>query len=120
MSRLTEALDQIDFARRYTRERIETVPLADWFTIPPGGVTNVAWQVAHLARSEYRLCLVRLRPRSAADAELISDEVLALFGTNTVPTSAPDFLPAAEVLATFDRVHARVMHEQATHPDADL
>ena len=120
MSRLTEALDQIDFARRYTRERIETVPLADWFTIPPGGVTNVAWQVAHLARSEYRLCLVRLRPRSAADAELISDEVLALFGTNTVPTSAAEFLPAAEVLATFDRVHARVMEELANHPDADL
>src|SRR5690242_9352405 len=109
MSRLSEALDQIDFARRYTLQRIETVPLSEWFTIPPGGVTNIAWQVAHLARSEYRICLVRLRPRTAADTELISDELLALFATDSVPTSAAEFVPAADILAAFDRVHARVM-----------
>jgi hypothetical protein len=120
MSRLREALDQIDFARRYTRERIETVPSSEWFTIPPGGVTNLAWQVAHLARSEYRLCLVRLRPRTTADAELISDEVLELFATNTVPTSPSNFLSAADIRSVFDRVHDRVMNELANYPDAEL
>ena len=57
MSRLREALNHIDFARRYTRERAVSVPLSEWFTIPPGGVSNVAWQVGHLAMTQYRLTL---------------------------------------------------------------
>ena len=42
MSRLREALDQIDLARRYLLQRIDTVPQADWFTVPPCGVSHVA------------------------------------------------------------------------------
>ena len=64
MSRLSDALDQIALTRRYLLERLDTVPLADWFTIPPGGVSHVAWQVGHIAFAEYRLCLDRLRPRT--------------------------------------------------------
>ena len=120
MSRLSEALAQIDFARRYTRERIDTVPLSEWFTIPPNGVTNMAWQVGHLTMAEYRLCLERLRPRTAADAELISDELLKMFARDSVPGSASDYPPAAEILEVFDRVHARVMEELPSYPDADL
>ncbi|HVL15237.1 MAG TPA: DinB family protein, partial [Gemmata sp.] len=71
MTRLREALDQIDFVRRYSLERIETVPQSEWFTIPPGGVTHVAWQVGHLALTEYRLCLARLRPRTTEDEGLL-------------------------------------------------
>src|SRR5581483_2766274 len=74
MSRIRDALEQIDFARRYTRERIASVPLSEWFTIPPGGVSNIAWQVGHITMAEYRLCLERLRPRTAADAELMPDQ----------------------------------------------
>ncbi len=120
MSRLSEALEQIDFARRYTLQRVETVPLAEWFTIPPGGVSNVAWQVGHLAMAEYRLCLERLRPRTAADAALISDEHLRQFARDSVPRSAGEYPPAAEIRAVFDRVHARVMAELPGYPDADL
>src|SRR5262245_37036230 len=61
MSRLQEALEQIAFTRRYTRERIDSVSQADWFTIPPGGVSHVAWQVGHITMGEYRICLERLR-----------------------------------------------------------
>jgi hypothetical protein len=120
MSRLREALDQIDFARRYTRERIDTVPLADWFTIPPGGVTHMAWQVGHLAFAEYRICLERLRPRTAADAALIPDDFIKACGRDSTPGPASMFPPAAEIRAVFDRVHARVMDEIAGYPDADL
>jgi hypothetical protein len=121
MSRVAEALDQIDFARRYTRERIETVPLAEWFRIPPGGVTNMAWQVGHLAMAEYRLCLERLRPRTAADVQLISDEMLLAFGRDSVPASSADTgFHAEEILAVFNRVHARVLDELPGYPDADL
>lgn len=120
MSRLSEALEQIDFARRYTQERIDTVPLSEWFTIPTGCVSNLAWQVGHLAMAEYRLCLERLRPRTAADEQLISDDLLKRFARDSVPGSAADDLPAAEIRAVFERVHARVLEELSAYPDADL
>jgi hypothetical protein len=119
MSRLREALDQIDFARRYTRERIDTVPLVDWFTIPPNGVTNMAWQVGHLAFAEYRLCLERLRPRTAEDETLVSDAFVKVFGRDSDPRTLTGFA-AGEILEVFDRVHVRVMDEIARYPDADL
>jgi hypothetical protein len=119
MSRLREALDQIDFARRYTRERIDSVAPADWFTIPPGGVSHVAWQVGHLAFAEYRICLDRLRPRAAADEELIPEAFLKAFGRDSDPAAVTGYT-TAEILAVFDRVHARVMEELPGYPDADL
>jgi hypothetical protein len=120
MSRLSEALEQIDFARRYNRERIETVPLSEWFTIPPGGVSHVAWQVGHIAIAEYRLCLGRLRPRTADDEALMPDAFLKLFVPGSTPAPASEYPPAAEIRSIFDRVHARVMEEVPNYPDADL
>jgi len=119
MSRLSEALDQIDFARRYTRERIATVPLADWFTIQRGGVTNMAWQVGHLAFAEYRLCLLRLRPRTAEDETLVSERFIETFFRDSDPGTISG-LTAVEILETFDRVHARIMVELPDYPNADL
>jgi hypothetical protein len=119
MRRLAEALEQIDFARRYNLERIDTVPVAQWFTVPPGGVSHVAWQVGHLARSEYRLCLERLRPRTAADESLIPDAFLAAFARDPLPEADTGF-SAEEVRAVFDRVHARVLGELRSYPDVDL
>jgi hypothetical protein len=118
-ARLAEALEQIDFARRYNLERIDTVPPAQWFTIPPGGVSHVAWQVGHLARSEYRLCLERLRPRTVADESLIPDAYLAAFARDPLSEADTGF-SAAEIRAVFDRVHARVGDELRSYPDADL
>lgn len=120
MSRLSEALEQIDFTRLYLCARLDTIPLAEWFTITSGGVSNIAWQVGHITIAEYRLCLERLRPRTPADEELISDELLKLFARDSVPGSASDFPPADEIRRAFDRVHARVMDELPNYPDADL
>src|SRR6516165_6830535 len=106
MSRLSESLQQIDFVRRYTLARIETVPLADWFTIAPGSVSHIAWQVGHIAMGEYRLCLERLRPRTSADEALISDAFLKTFGRESTPAPAPECPPASEIRSVFDRVHA--------------
>ena len=119
MSRLREALDQIEFARKYTLERIETVAPADWFTIPPGGVSHVAWQVGHLAFAEYRICLERLRPRTPADEVLIPDAFLKSFARDSDPSAVTGYT-AAEMRAVFDRVHSRVMEELLSFPDADL
>jgi len=119
MSRLSEALEQLDFARRYTLERVDTVPLEDWFTIPAGGVSHVAWQVGHLAATEYRLCLERLRPRTAADEDLIPDAMLTQFARTSQPDAVTGFA-AEQIRDAFDAVHAQVMKELPTYPDADL
>ncbi|HEY1191816.1 MAG TPA: DinB family protein [Gemmata sp.] len=119
MSRLAEALEQIDFARRYTRERVEGVPLAEWFTVTPGSVSHVAWQVGHLAASQYRLCLARLRPRTPEDAALIPDDFVTMFGREALPAAVTGYT-AEQIRDTFDRVHARVLEELPAYPDADL
>ncbi len=119
MSRLTEALEQIAFTRSYLLERLDTVPLSDWFTISPGGVSHVAWQVGHMSRSQYRICLARLRPRGTEDEALISDAFLDAFAKGPLSEAETGF-SAGEIRAVFDRVHAQVMGELASYPDADL
>jgi len=119
MSRLTEAVDQIAFVRRYTLERLATVPLSDWFTIPPGGVSHIAWQVGHITMAEYRLCLERHRPRSQADEAMISDDFLRVFGRESEPANVTGFT-AEEIRKVFEAVHARVLEEAPTFLDAEL
>ena len=118
MSRLSEALDQIDFTRRYVLERLD-VPFSQWFTVTPGGVSHIAWQVGHMAIAEYRLCLARLRPRTAADEELMPDAFLAMFARESLPPEVTGFTPE-EIHKAFNAVHARVMEELPGYPDADL
>ena len=118
MSRLSEALAQIDFTRRYFLERLDSIPIPEWFTVPAGGVSHVAWQVGHVAMAEYRLCLERLRPRTPEDSQLISDDFLKVFGRESQPAGV--CYSAEELRAVFDRVHARVMEELPSYPDADL
>ncbi|MBA4186508.1 MAG: DinB family protein [Planctomycetaceae bacterium] len=121
MSRISEALEQIDFVRRYTLERLDTVPLADWFTVPAGGVSHVAWQAGHLALTEYRICLARLRPHTPEDDALLPlDSYMKMFGSGSTPGPDTDCPPAAEIRAALDRVHARVLEELSSYPDADL
>ena len=87
MSRLAVALEQIDFARRYTRSGIEVrVRSSNWFTIPPGGVTQT-WP-GRSAISRWP------NPGSASNASdreqaltlnSFSDEMLLAFGRDSVP-----------------------------------
>ena len=119
MSRLSEALEQIDFARRYTLDRVNTVPLEDWFTIPAGGVSHVAWQVGHLAATQYRLCLERLRPRTDDDEDLIPDAMLTQYGRASHPDTVTGFT-AEQIRDAFNAVHAQVMKELPAYPDAEL
>lgn len=119
MSRLAVALEQLAFTRRYLVERLDTVPLAQWFTVPAGAPYHVAWEVGHLAMAQYRLCLERLRPRTADDEALISNEFIHTFRRESQPEDATGFT-AEQIRATFDRVHARILEELPHYPDADL
>jgi hypothetical protein len=121
MSRVAPILANIVFARGYTLRLLDSVPVADWFRMPPGGVTHVAWQVGHLAMAQYRLALERVRGARPGDANLISESFLQLFGRDSVAGADPALYPPAdEIRAVFDRVHQQLLAEVPGIPDADL
>jgi hypothetical protein len=68
-----------------------------WFRLPPGGVSHVAWQVGHIAFSEYRLALWRIRGERPDDDALFSAEFKSLFGVDSVP-QANSAYPPGELL----------------------
>jgi len=121
MSRLQSALDRIAFARSYTLRFLNDIPPGDWFKMPSEGVTHVAWQVGHMAYTQYRLTVFRIRGPRPDDERLIPSAFRAVFLPATQPSPDPALYPPAEVVrATFDRVHTQVMAELADWPDADL
>jgi hypothetical protein len=121
MSRLADALAQIEFARKYSTRLIDTIDPADWFRMPAEGVTHVAWQVGHLAMAEYRLCLERLRGTRPEDEAFIPKAFIATHVRDSTPTPDPSkYLPPADIRRVFDEVHARVQKELPSFPDADL
>ena len=80
MSRRQLAIEQIKFARDYTVRLLDQTKTEDWFRFPPGGVTNIAWQVGHLAMAQYRLGMERIRGARPADEQLITEDFLKMFG----------------------------------------
>lgn len=112
MSRLQLAVEQIVFARNYTIRLVNQTPTTEWFRLPPGGISHVAWQVGHLAMAQYRLALERIRGSQPQDAELISENFLRLFARESVPETDPAKYPnQADIRAVFDRVHEQVLGE---------
>lgn len=121
MSRLQFAIDQIIFARNYTLGLLAESPQADWFRQPPGGVSHIAWQVGHLAFAEYRMALLRTRGPLPADAELLPDRFIQLFGAGSTPVADASKYPTpAEIRAVLDRVHQAALRELPSLTDADL
>jgi DinB superfamily len=106
------AVQQIEFARGYTLSLLADFDEAEWFAMPPGCPTHVAWQVGHLAMAEYGLCLFRQRGRHEADLELMTSGFRKLFSRGTAPQAdAGKYPPPAEIRGTLERVHARVLQE---------
>ena len=109
---LEVSLRQIEFARSYTLSVLAEIDEAEWFTMPAGCPTHVAWQVGHLAMAEYGLCLYRMRGRQPIDLELMTSSFRKQFSRGTVPLAdASQYPPATEIRATLDRVHAQVLQE---------
>jgi hypothetical protein len=119
MSRLRLAIEQIVFARNYTIGLLDQTPTAEWFRQPPGGVSHVAWQVGHIAFSEYRLALWRIRGPQPQDDDFFSLEFKRLFGANSVPETNSAY-PPDEIRAVLDRVHEQVLRELPALNEAEL
>jgi hypothetical protein len=109
---LDRAIQQIHFARWYTTELLSDIPQNEWFAMPAGAATHVAWQVGHLAFAQFALCIWRQRDERPQDEQLIAAELRKLFGRNSNPSADPAaYPPVAEICALFDRVHEQVLTE---------
>ena len=121
MSRLELAIANIEFARNYTNDILRHIHVNDWFHMPHEGVTNIAWQVGHLAMAEYRLLLERIRGVREEDDQLLPKVYLEKFGKGSVPSKSPsDYPSSADIVGVFDRVHKQALEELSTLGDEIL
>lgn len=107
-------LQQIRWARQYSRQLIDSIPEELWYSRPAGLKTHVAWQVGHLAVSQYGLMLFRQRGRMPGDLELMPGWLRKQFGRGTTPSESAEGMPApAELLAMLEKIDAQAHAEVA-------
>jgi hypothetical protein len=106
------ALGQLRFARDYTLELLDATPQSQWFQFPSGLPTHVAWQVGHLAVSQYGLLMFRIRGRKPEDLDLIPGRFRKAYGRESAPVEDPSGQPSAqELLQRMNRVFDLAMSE---------
>ena len=108
-SLLPLVLGQLRFAREYMSSLLVDVPDEEWFRMPLGIPTHLAWQVGHLAMAEYGLCLYRVRGRVSEDTQLMPGAFRKSFSRGTTVEVDPAKYPSpAEIRDTLARVRAQV------------
>ena len=120
MSRIQQFLDALAFARGYTVELLTAIPEADWFVMPPGCPSHVAWQVGHLAFAEARLIVERVGGRTEIGGGVLPVGYFELFGRNSVPEpdrakhpSPAELRRALSEDEYLEAVHADMAHAHA-------
>ncbi|MEX0820459.1 MAG: DinB family protein [Pirellulaceae bacterium] len=120
-TQLELARKQIEFARSYTKTLLAEIELDEWFAIPDGCVSHIAWQVGHLAMAQYGLCLFRIRGRQPIDTELMSGAFRKKYSKGTTPDPDPANNPSPdEIMQVFERVDAQTMTEMLGYDAATL
>lgn len=103
-------LGQVDFARKYTLGLLENVPEELWSIVPTGASSHIAWQVGHLAVSQYGLMLFRQRGRAEGDLELMPGWLRKRFGRGSVPPTVVSEIPTkAALLKCLETIHVASM-----------
>jgi hypothetical protein len=121
MTRIAAFIDALVFARGYTVPLLDTIPVSDWFAMPAGCPSHVAWQVGHLAFAEARLVVERIGGRTEVGGGALPDEFIRLFARNSVPDVDPANHPSpAEIRRVLDRVHDAALQTLRDTADDDL
>lgn len=103
---LTGAIEQIRFARTYSLSLLDETPQERWFEIPDGLPTNIAWQIGHLAVSQYGLLMFRIRGRRPEDLDLVPGRFRKAYSRQSTPGRDPDTHPSPdELMARLTRIH---------------
>ena len=121
MSRIQQFIDALVFARGYTVELLATIPEADWFAVPAGCPSHVAWQVGHLAFAEARLVVERVGGRTEVGGGVLPGDFVTLFARNSIPDAGPaNRSTPAEIRRVLDRVHGTALQTLRDTADTDL
>lgn len=120
--RLETAIRRIEFARNYTMTLLGDLEPEDWFWMPDNYPTHIAWQVGHLAMSEYGLTLFQQRGRDReVDAGLMSGKFRKLFMRGTTPSTDFEAHPQPdEILQVLENVHRQMRTEIVGFDGEDL
>jgi hypothetical protein len=103
---------QLTFAREYTQSLLADIADDQWFTMPTGLTTHIAWQVGHLAMAQYGLCLFRVRGRRPEDLELMPSKVRKLYSKGSLPDPLAENQPTpSELRALLSKIHEQVLLE---------
>lgn len=120
-SQLQLALGQIKSAREYLLSTIADIADEDWFRMPAGWSSHVAWQVGHLAMAQYGLCLYRQRGRAETDSQLMPSAFRKQFSRGSQPEPDPAKNPSpAAIRETLNRIYEQVLVEVPTLTAAQL
>lgn len=107
-----QVLHQMTWARQYSLQLIESIPQQLWYVMPGSARTHVAWQVGHLAVSQYGLMLFRQRGRLPGDLEIMPGWLRKQFGRGTEPAESAHGMPSAsELLERLSAIHERALSE---------
>ncbi|MEM8735715.1 MAG: DinB family protein [Planctomycetota bacterium] len=110
-------VSQMKWTREYSRQLIDSVPENRWYEIPPGLPTHLAWQVGHLAVSQYGLMLFRQRGRGPGDLELMPGWLRKQFGRGTTPAERTEKSPSpGDLLERLDKINEQAILEVSQLP----
>lgn len=120
--RLETAIRHIEFARTYMLSLLEGLSDDDWFWTPEAYPTHIAWQVGHLAMSEYGLTLFQQRGRDReVDSGLMSSGFRKKFMRGTTPQLDRETHPQPdEIMEVLARVHEQMRKEVVTYSEEEL
>ncbi len=108
----TQAWHQMAWTRQYSLQLIHAVPHDLWYVQPQGASTHIAWQVGHLAVSEYGLMLFRQRGRLPGDLHLMPGWLRKQFGRGSQPAASPEGMPTPdELLQKLEAIHLQAQKE---------
>lgn len=115
------ARHQIIAARQYTESLLADLSDDQWYVVPDGCPSHIAWQVGHLAMAEYALVLLRVRGKLPEDGQFIDNDFLRQFkkGSQPLEVSNRRYEPA-ELRAVLQRVHQRCLEEMVNYREEIL
>jgi len=121
MTRLEYCIEQLHESRRYLMLVLDHTDREQWYTMPPAGVSHIAWQIGHLVVADWSLLMLKVRGKRDDDAKLFPAEWPKLFGKGSEAQADASLYPSAtDLLAALHGVREQALREIADLDDTTL
>ncbi len=110
MSERDISLNLLETARQYTLSLLDGLAEDEWYAMPGGSPSHIAWQIGHITFAQFGLAIARSFGTGPQDEGVLPDNYAELFGKGTQPSADRARYPTvAQLRAALDRVHSHVM-----------